>query len=146
MRHEKIDEAPESQNVDIVTVVQGTAHDLATFTEAEKAHLIRKLDWHLLPLLWVLYSLSVLDRSNLGNARLAGLETDIDLTGWRYNWLGTLFYIACTWYAFGVEMDANMTRYSLSMDDRRMEGLQSTSLGDSDRVLLGICGINPSNS
>ena len=56
--------------------------------------MIRKLDWRLLPLVFILYSLSVLDRSNLGNARLAGMENDIDLRGHRYNLLGTIFYIA----------------------------------------------------
>ena len=61
----------------------------------EESAVIRKLDWHLLPLVFVLYSLSVLDRSNLGNAKLAGMTKDINLTGNRYNWLGTLFYIAC---------------------------------------------------
>lgn len=61
---------------------------------AEESAVIRKLDWHLLPLVFVLYSLSVLDRSNLGNAKLAGMTKDINLTGNRYNWLGTLFYIA----------------------------------------------------
>lgn len=43
-------------------------------TPAEEAAVIRKLDWRLIPLVFVLYMLSVLDRSNLGNARLAGLE------------------------------------------------------------------------
>jgi len=66
-----------------------------TYTEAEENAVIRKLDWHLLPLIFVLYSLSVLDRSNLGNARISGMEDDIDLSGTRYDWLGTTFYIAC---------------------------------------------------
>ena len=66
-----------------------------SFTAQEEAAVIRKLDFRLLPLVFVLYSLSVLDRSNLGNARLAGLEDDIDLSDFRYNWLGTSFYIAC---------------------------------------------------
>ena len=43
-------------------------------SQHEKSALIRKLDWHLIPIVWVLYMLSVLDRANLGNARLAGLE------------------------------------------------------------------------
>ncbi|KAF7188738.1 putative transporter [Pseudocercospora fuligena] len=60
----------------------------------EEQKVIRKLDWRLLPLVFVLYSLAVLDRSNLGNARLAGMEDDIDLSGDRYNLLGTIFYIA----------------------------------------------------
>lgn len=42
-------------------------------TAQEEAAVIRKLDWRLLPLVFVLYSLSVLDRSNLGNARIAGM-------------------------------------------------------------------------
>ena len=71
------------------------------FTQAEENKVHRKLDRRLLPLVWVLYSLSVLDRSNLGNAKLAGLEKSIDLGGWRYNWLGTIFYIGCKcWCVF----------------------------------------------
>jgi hypothetical protein len=66
------------------------------FTQKEEDAVHRKIDYRLLPLVFVLYSLAVLDRSNLGNAKLAGLEKAIDLGGWRYNWLGTIFYLACT--------------------------------------------------
>ncbi|WPG99272.1 Hypothetical protein R9X50_00208500 [Acrodontium crateriforme] len=62
-------------------------------TPEEESAVIRKLDWHLLPLVFALYTLSILDRSNLGNAKLAGLSKDIDLSGNRYSWLGTIFYI-----------------------------------------------------
>jgi hypothetical protein len=65
------------------------------YTKQEEDAVIRKLDWHLMPLIFVLYSLSVLDRSNLGNARISGMEDDIDLSGTRYDWLGTAFYISC---------------------------------------------------
>lgn len=65
------------------------------YTQAEENAVIRKLDLNLLPMVFVLYSLSVLDRSNLGNARIAGMQTDINLSGNRYDWLGTVFYIAC---------------------------------------------------
>lgn len=73
----------------------GLPDDFVPATPAEEAAVIRRLDWHLLPFVFLLYSLAVLDRSNLGNARLAGLENAIDLKGWNYNWLGTIFYIAC---------------------------------------------------
>lgn len=69
-------------------------HTFVPPTSQEEAAVIRKLDRRLLPLVFVLYSLSVLDRSNLGNARLAGMEDDIDLSGNRYSLLGTIFYIA----------------------------------------------------
>ena len=68
---------------------------LSQFTKEEEEAVIRKLDWHLMPLIFVLYSLSVLDRSNLGNAKIAGMQKDINLTGNRYAWLGTIFYISC---------------------------------------------------
>lgn len=39
-------------------------HDAAT--AAEEAALVRKLDWRLLPFVLLLYTLSILDRSNIG--------------------------------------------------------------------------------
>jgi len=55
-----------------------------------------KLDWNIVPLVTILYMLSVLDRSNVGNARIAGMSTDLNLYGDRYDWLLTIFYIPCT--------------------------------------------------
>jgi len=69
-------------------------HHQPRFSPEEEAVVIRKLDWYLMPLIFILYSLSVLDRSNLGNARIAGLAKDIHLTGGQYDWLATVFYIA----------------------------------------------------
>jgi hypothetical protein len=50
----------------------------------ETRKLLRKLDIAILPLVSVMYLLSFLDRSNIGNARLAGLEKDLGMTGWDY--------------------------------------------------------------
>jgi len=67
-------------------------HSVPTFeyTDDEVKKVIRKIDWHVMPLCLILYTFSVLDRSNLGNAKLAGMQEDIDLTGNRYEWLGTM--------------------------------------------------------
>lgn len=54
------------------------------FTPQETKKLLRKLDLAILPLVSVMYLLSFLDRSNIGNARLAGLEKDLGMTGWNY--------------------------------------------------------------
>lgn len=64
-------------------------------TPEEEAAVIRKLDWRILPLVLLVYTFSNLDRSNLGNAKLAGLGDSVDLSGRRYDWLATAFYIAC---------------------------------------------------
>ena len=54
------------------------------FTTMETRRLLRKLDIAILPLVSTMYLLSFLDRSNIGNARLAGLEQDLGMTGWDY--------------------------------------------------------------
>ncbi|VZI22034.1 unnamed protein product [Fusarium fujikuroi] len=81
-----------------------TGDRMALVTEAEEKAVLRKLDLHILPLLFLVYTFSNLDRSNLGNARLAGLTDSVNLEGKRYDWLGTAFYIAyiCSqWTAVG---------------------------------------------
>ncbi|KAI8948163.1 retrograde regulation protein 2 [Xylaria longipes] len=62
-------------------------------TPDEEASVIRKLDRRLMPMVFAIYSLSVLDRSNLGNAHVAGLDDSIGLTGDQYSTLGTFFYV-----------------------------------------------------
>ncbi|RJE20721.1 Mfs transporter [Aspergillus sclerotialis] len=62
------------------------------FTINEKA-LLRKLDRRLLPPLTILYLLSFLDRSNVGNAKLEGLTTDINMTGNQYLTGLTLYFV-----------------------------------------------------
>lgn len=66
-----------------------------TPTQEERDAYIRKLDLHIMPVIFVIYMLSVLDRSNLGNAHQAGLDDGIGLVGDQYNLLGTIFYIGC---------------------------------------------------
>ncbi|KAF2853798.1 pantothenate transporter liz1 [Plenodomus tracheiphilus IPT5] len=60
----------------------------------------RKLDTHLVPLLSVLYLLAFLDRSNIGNARIAGMEEDLHLSSSQYTWLLTIFYISYIIFGF----------------------------------------------
>ncbi|SMR58697.1 unnamed protein product [Zymoseptoria tritici ST99CH_1E4] len=57
--------------------------------------LMRKVDLWLIPWLCLLYLLSFLDRTNIGNARAAGLEADIGMTGTHdYNHSLTIFFIS----------------------------------------------------
>ncbi|BGP18866.1 hypothetical protein JCM10213v2_006946 [Rhodosporidiobolus nylandii] len=69
-----------------------------TWTAEEERTLVRKLDWHLMPLLWVLFMLSFLDRSNIGNANTAGMSKDLGISSDQYQWLLTIFYMG---YALG---------------------------------------------
>ncbi|KAL9051529.1 MAG: hypothetical protein Q9162_005958 [Coniocarpon cinnabarinum] len=55
--------------------------------------LLAKLDAHLLPMPCILYLLSFLDRSNVANARIEGLVTDVKMTGNQYLTGLTLYFI-----------------------------------------------------
>jgi hypothetical protein len=56
------------------------------YTPEQTKRLLRRCDKYLLPFLALLYLLSFLDRTNIGNARLANLEEDLNMTGkWDYN-------------------------------------------------------------
>ncbi|KAL4911073.1 hypothetical protein BDW74DRAFT_164718 [Aspergillus multicolor] len=61
-----------------------------------EARVVRKLDLRVPTLLGFLYLLALLDRSNIGNARIAGMEDDLSLHGNQYSWLLTIFYISYT--------------------------------------------------
>jgi hypothetical protein len=64
------------------------------FTEAEEKRVLKKLDRRVVLFVALLYLLSFLDRSNIGNARIAGLERDLWLSSEQYEWLLTAFYIS----------------------------------------------------
>lgn len=65
----------------------------AEFASVNERSLMRKLDRHLLPMVSILYLLSFLDRSNVANARIEGLTTDLKMTGNQYLTGLTLYFI-----------------------------------------------------
>ncbi|KAH9934328.1 MFS general substrate transporter [Fomitopsis serialis] len=70
----------------------------------DRRRVLRKLDRHLLPFVSVLYLLSFLDRANIGNAKVAGLTTDLRLTGLQYNLCSAIFFLPYTFF----EVPSNM--------------------------------------
>ncbi|KAI8173397.1 putative transporter [Colletotrichum sp. SAR 10_75] len=74
------------------------------FDQAATKRLLRKMDWALIPFLALLYLLSFLDRTNIGNARLAGIETDLGMKGLDYNVALSVFF---PWYV-AAEIPSNL--------------------------------------
>ncbi|KAI0634516.1 MFS general substrate transporter [Trametes polyzona] len=58
---------------------------LPPLTKAEERRLWRKVDLRLLPILITMYLVGAIDRGNIGNAKLQGLLTELNLTGNEYN-------------------------------------------------------------
>ena len=46
--------------------------------------------------------LDALDRGNIGNAIIAGMETDLKITSAGYQWLLTIFYITYVVFEFSL--------------------------------------------
>lgn len=59
---------------------------LPDFSHVDEKKILRKMDLRLIPIMSLLYLLAFLDRGNIGNARIEGLEADLRLTGSQYNW------------------------------------------------------------
>ncbi|KAH8681725.1 putative MFS transporter [Xylariales sp. PMI_506] len=67
-----------------------------TFDHDHDVHMTRKVLWkldtHILPVLALLFLCSFLDRTNVGNARLYNLETDLGMTDHQYDIGLAVFY------------------------------------------------------
>ncbi|KAG4440833.1 hypothetical protein IFR05_003705 [Cadophora sp. M221] len=63
--------------------------------EAHQKKVIRKVDIRLLPMLGLMYSISLVDRTNLGLALVAGMQQDLGLAvGDRYTVIVMVFFVA----------------------------------------------------
>ncbi|KAK4160701.1 MFS general substrate transporter [Cladorrhinum sp. PSN259] len=88
------------ERVDTVEQAGLPAVTLESFAHLDKKKILRKMDLRLIPTLAVLYLLSFLDRGNIGNAKIEGLQEDLSLTGDQYNMCLTVFFF--TYAAFEV--------------------------------------------
>lgn len=77
-----------------------TYHDVETEGGPEvlidhkaEAKLLRKLDAYIIPITMLLYLLSFLDRVNIGNARLYGLEEDLGLSSDQYQTAVSILFV-----------------------------------------------------
>ncbi|KAI2614807.1 MFS general substrate transporter [Hypoxylon fragiforme] len=67
--------------------------EVAAGSSINEGALLRKIDLRLLPAVGVLYLLSFLDRSNVGNARIEGLLADVHITANQYLTGLTLYFV-----------------------------------------------------
>lgn len=63
-----------------------------TWTDEEEKKLVRKIDMYLLPTMWLMYLLSYMDRTNIGNAKIAGMQTDLNLSSNEYSIALVVFF------------------------------------------------------
>jgi hypothetical protein len=71
-----------------------------TVDDPDDRKLLRKLDLHLIPGITLLYLLNYLDRVNIGQAKLNGITTSLNLSSAQYNACLSVVYV--TYVAFEV--------------------------------------------
>ncbi|KAG2001980.1 high-affinity nicotinic acid transporter, variant 3 [Coprinopsis cinerea AmutBmut pab1-1] len=70
-----------------------SGHPAADFDLVAERRLVRKLDLTLLPLFTLIYMANFIDRTAIGNARVAGLEKDLRMSGSDFNKAMTVFHV-----------------------------------------------------
>lgn len=55
--------------------------------------LVKKLDWIILPILWIMYWFNYLDRNAITVARLDGLEKELNLTSTEYQTCVSILFV-----------------------------------------------------
>ncbi|KZT58300.1 MFS general substrate transporter [Calocera cornea HHB12733] len=81
------DSSKKAPSVEVCVVPETQAANISEKT------LLRKLDWSLIPWLALLFFLSFLDRTSIGNAKLYNMETDLNITDNQYLIALTIFFI-----------------------------------------------------
>ncbi|KAI0098094.1 putative allantoate permease [Hypoxylon sp. NC0597] len=81
-----------------------------TLSEAEVAKLMRKIDLHVLPMLFLIYVASFLDRSNISNALTMSLPQELGLTGRQPNIALAVFFVP--YIIFEIPSNLLMKRFS----------------------------------
>ncbi|KAI7913477.1 MFS transporter [Pyricularia oryzae] len=82
--------------------IQGQFNMLRDLSDTEMETLnktvLRKVDWHLMPAITMMFLMCYLDRINVSNARLAGMQEDLHMSDTIWNLGVSTFYIG---YLFG---------------------------------------------
>ncbi|KAL6242109.1 hypothetical protein RBB50_011021 [Rhinocladiella similis] len=87
-------ETGKGDQVDLKDLVEVVEDATDAIDPAAEKRLLRKIDLRLIPILFVLYLCAFIDRVNIGNARIQGLEADLNMKGEDYNISLFIFFIS----------------------------------------------------
>ncbi|KAH6916427.1 major facilitator superfamily domain-containing protein [Coprinopsis sp. MPI-PUGE-AT-0042] len=90
---EKRTTAMSDSSMETQSIVDGHITVLSPEQQALAKSARRKLDRWLIPVMTMFYLLSYLDRTNIGNARVVGLEADLGITPYQYQIALTILYV-----------------------------------------------------
>ena len=83
------DEKKDLQQETNVTVDSDQGSVLVFIDPDKERRVVRKLDLNLMPICMAAFILNYLDRSNIGNAKIAGMVKDLHMPGYEFNGIQT---------------------------------------------------------
>jgi hypothetical protein len=86
------DEKVEKEDRDAAHIEKASGENVVIDAALDR-RLTRKFDKHVVPWLFGLWLLAFIDRSNIGNARIDGLATDLNLDANKFNIALAVFYV-----------------------------------------------------
>lgn len=81
-----------SKDLDDAYILYKNAGDSADYNATEAKKVLRKIDYRIVPVLFVVYLLQYLDKNGINYASVYGLQAGTHLKGNDYSWLGSIFY------------------------------------------------------
>ncbi|KAJ3814367.1 MFS general substrate transporter [Lentinula aff. lateritia] len=87
--HKDVEEALEngSPTFDLPSLSYNASNDAAM-----SRRVLRKIDWRLMPIMFITYNFNFIDKIILSSAAVFGLRTDTHLVGQQYSWVSSIFY------------------------------------------------------
>lgn len=77
------------------------SQETSSFEDEQIARrLVRKIDWNVMPYLFLLYLLQYLDKNSLNYASVFGLQKSLHLSSSEYSWLSSLFYFGYLFFQY----------------------------------------------
>ncbi|KAI0442473.1 major facilitator superfamily domain-containing protein [Xylaria telfairii] len=92
----EVDETQHRTQEDVIGRIDAMASETTfeSFAHLDEKKILRKMDMRLIPMLALLYLLAFLDRGNIGNAKIEGLQEDLKITNDQYNLCLTVFFFS----------------------------------------------------
>jgi hypothetical protein len=81
-----------SNDLDDAYLLYKNAGDPTDINVQEAKRVLRKIDYRLVPVLFIIYLLQYLDKNGINYASVYGLQAGTHLKGDQYSWLGSIFY------------------------------------------------------
>ncbi|KAK3663668.1 hypothetical protein LTR22_005610 [Elasticomyces elasticus] len=88
--------------------------------QKEEKALVRKIDLYLLPTIWIMYLLSYMDRTNIGNAKVAGMTDDLGMDSNQYSISLIVFFITYVLFEVPSNLILSRTKPSIFLADHHV--------------------------